>query len=71
MRSKQFRIQRSDHQGLVNRAYGGKVTSWSPWRTVIARDHEEDAQALYDSWVGKGLTRWRLVYGKQTIYQSE
>jgi hypothetical protein len=68
---KQYRIQRSDYLGIVTRAFGGRCASWSPWRTVIARDHEEDATALYDAWSRKGLTRWRLMYGKEVIRKSE
>jgi hypothetical protein len=67
---KRYRIQRSDHQGIVNRAFGGRAHSWSPWRTVATFDTFEEAEPQYTYWAGKGLTRWRLMYGAEVKLKS-
>lgn len=68
---KQFRVQRSNHQGVKPRAWGyGKVASWSPWRTVFMAPTLEGAEELYERWSKIGLSRWRIVHGTEVKRQS-
>lgn len=70
MAAKAYRVQRSDHQGVVRRAFGGRVNSWSPWRTMASKPTLEEAETEYERWKGKGLSRWRVIHGKEVKLQS-
>ncbi len=70
MKAKQYRLQRSEHRGVVNRAFGGRVVSWSPWRTAYAFTDKEEAEACFRFNSGRGLTRWRLMYGAEKLRES-
>ena len=65
-----YRVQRSEHNGVVNRAFGGRVVSWTPWKTVAAYLNQADAESAFEVWSGKGLTRWRVVYLGKVIRKS-
>jgi len=65
-----YRLQASDHQGIKQRAFGGRVVSWSPWRTVCTSSDKETAEAEFEWRSKQGLTRWRLVLGKEVIRKS-
>lgn len=65
-----YRVQKSDHQGIVNRAFGGRVASWGKWITVASFETLDDAQAKYDYASTRGLTRWRLIYGTEILRKS-
>jgi hypothetical protein len=67
---KQYRIQRSDHQGVVSRAFGGRVISWSAWRTVASFTDQGEAEVEYNRMQARGLSRWRIMYGKEIFRKS-
>lgn len=58
-----YRLQRSDHQGVVSRAFGGKCVSWSPWRTVGRFESLVEAAQHFNVASRVGLSRWRVMHG--------
>ena len=67
---KQYRIQRSDHQGVVSRAFGGRVVTWSKWRTVAIYPTLEQADPEFTRMQARGLSRWRILYGDDVVRKS-
>jgi hypothetical protein len=65
-----YRLQRSDHQGVVQRAFGGRVASWSAWRTVGTWTEEKEGLEAFQKASGRGLSRWRLMHGKDVVKKS-
>ena len=69
--AKQYRLQASEHRGVVTRGWGyGRAVSWSPWRTVGSYTDRAEAEAMYERRSRVGLSRWRLVYGKEIVRNS-
>jgi len=68
--TKQYRIQRSDHLGIVNRAFGGRTVHWSPWRTVAYFPTEQKAQERFSELSRQGLSRTRILYGSEVVAKS-
>jgi hypothetical protein len=65
---KQYRVQQSLHQGIVSRAFGGKVVSWSPWRTLKSYQTLQAAQDAASVIRGRvGLGRTRVMYGNADV----
>lgn len=65
---KQYRLQSSDHLGVVQCGWGyGRKVSWSAWRTIGYYPSEDRAREAFSARNGQGLTRYRVVYGAQTV----
>ena len=70
MRAPEYRLQVSNHLGIVRRAFGGRCASWSAWRTLKSFPALEDAQAALKRCSSVGLSRYRVMYGKDVIVTS-
>ena len=71
-KTKQYRVQMSHHQGIVERAFGGRVVSWSPWRTVKGFPAQAMAEVVLERLrASGGLSRFRIVYGTKVINPQE
>lgn len=66
----QYRVQMSNHQGIVRRAFGGRCASWSPWRTLKSFPTLEAAQAAMKRCAATGLSRYRVMLGKNVVASS-
>jgi hypothetical protein len=64
---KKYRLQKRDHLGVVNRAFGGRCVHWSPWKTTEKFTDRELAEASFDFQSRRGLCQWRLMFGADVV----
>lgn len=68
---KRYRVQVSNHLGVVQRAFGmGRVTHWGPWKTRHSYDGELEATLRFRELAGRGLHRVRIVHGNEVLAKS-
>lgn len=67
---KSYRLQFSTHNGVVNRAFGGRKASWGKWITWATYPSRSEAEEAFESRKWRGVNRWRIMYGSSVIRKS-